>query len=157
MIVIGLGGNVGGDDAVRARFVRAREALAQLGAVRSSALYRTAPIGPPQPDYLNAAVGVRWSDAQPAEIVATLAELERMLGRDRRGEVRWGPRPLDLDALWWTDHPVVRQPDLEIPHPRLYERRFALLPLLDLVPDATLAAHEARVRDQRVDIVASSW
>ena len=165
MIVIGLGGNVGGEAAVRARFGRAREALAELGAVRSAGLYRTAAIGPEQPDYLNSAVGVRWEGAQPAEVIATVLELERGLGRERRGEARWGPRLIDLDVLWWAEPAVrsVRQPGFDVPHPRLAARRFALLPLIDVVggeallDGVTLAAHAARVHDQRVELIASSW
>ena len=175
MIVVGLGGNIGGDEAVRARFGAARAALAELGAVRSSALYRTAPIGPDQPDYLNAAVGVRWVDAQPGEVIATLLELEGLLGRDRRGEARWGPRAIDLDVLWWAapseqaavrrlppcevelGSRVVRRPDLEVPHAHLRERRFALLPLLDLVFDEALVAAEAQLYAQRVELVAPTW
>lgn len=156
MIVVGLGGNIGGEDAVRSRFVAARAALYELGTLRSSKLYRTAAIGPDQPDYLNAAVGVRWTDAQPAEVITTVLEIERLLGRDRRGEARWGPRAIDLDVLWW-DSRVVRQPDFEVPHPRLRERRFALLPLLDLVHDEDLVAAEARLHAQRVVLVAPTW
>jgi 2-amino-4-hydroxy-6-hydroxymethyldihydropteridine diphosphokinase len=100
-LVIGLGGNVGGDAAVRERFVRAREALAQLGDVRSAPLYRSAPIGPVQAAFLNTAVRMRYGDGTPGELIATLLELERMLGRDRGREARNGPRALDLDVLVW--------------------------------------------------------
>lgn len=171
-VVIGLGGNLGGDDAVRARFVRAREALGQLGAVTSALLYRTAPIyprspasagfapsRPPQPSFLNTAVRVRIADAQPAELVATVLELERLLGRDRRGEARWGPRAIDLDVLVWGER-VIRTPELEVPHPRLAERRFALAPLVDLVGEAfeipgvgPAGAALARVADQEIELI----
>jgi 2-amino-4-hydroxy-6-hydroxymethyldihydropteridine diphosphokinase len=159
VIVVGLGGNVGGEVAIRERFVRARAALAEfgeLGAVRSSSLFRSAPLGPAQPDYLNAAVGVAWRDAQPGEVLATILELERLLGRDRRGEPRWGPRTIDLDVLWWSGR-TVRQPDFEVPHPRLWERRFALAPLAELVADPAITAALARVGDQRVELVATTW
>ncbi len=175
MIVVGLGGNMGGEVAVRSRFVAARAALYELGTVRWSKLYRTAAIGPAQPDYLNAAVGVRWGDAQPGEVLATVLEIERLLGRDRRAEERWGPRAIDLDILWWATPSgavadgrrsrrevvlgsrVVRQPDFEVPHPRLRERRFALLPLLDLIFDSELVAAEATLHAQRVELVAPTW
>ena len=163
MIAIGLGGNVGGEDAVRARFVRAREAMQQLGNVRSAALYRTAPIGPDQPDFLNTALGLVAEDVTPAELIATIRELELLLGRDRRSEVRWGPRPIDLDVLAWAR--VIRSPELEVPHPRVGERRFALLPLIDLVgpdvvlPGASLSLGELAERssDQEVERIATSW
>ena len=95
-VVVGLGGNLGGDAAIIKRFRDAREAFAQIGDVRSAALYRSEPIGPAQPMYLNTAV--RWRfDGTPAQLIATVLEIERLLGRVR-GE-RWGPRTIDLDVL----------------------------------------------------------
>ena len=160
MIAIGLGGNVGD---VRATFVQARDGLAQLGELRSAPLYRSAPIGPDQPAFLNTAIRLRADDMQPGELIATLHELERLLGRDRSREVRWGPRTIDLDVLLW-DTRVIRTPELEVPHPRLRERRFAIEPLVELfgaahvVPDAgTLGELAGRVRDQDVELVAETW
>ena len=163
-LAIGLGGNVGREAEIRERFVRAREALGQLGDVRSAQLYRTAPIGPAQPTFLNSAVRVRVVDATPAELIATVLELERLLGRDRRSEARWGPRMIDLDILVWGNR-VLRTPELELPHPRLAERRFVLRPLIDLFgPDAivvgqtsTLGALEHRVATQVLDEAAATW
>jgi 2-amino-4-hydroxy-6-hydroxymethyldihydropteridine diphosphokinase len=162
-LVIGLGGNVGGDDAILERFRRAREALGVLGEVRSAPLYRSAAIGPAQPAFLNTAVRLAAPDTTPAELIATVLELERLLGRARRGEARWGPRPIDLDVLVWGGR-VVRTPELEVPHPRLAERRFALAPLAALLGDAyeipgagAAGALLARVRDQDVVELAPSW
>ena len=158
-VVIGLGGNVGD---VLETFRRAREALAQLGAVTSAPLYRTAPIGPAQPPYLNSAARVQWEVASAGELIATVLEIERMLGRDRRGEERWGPRTIDLDVLLWGER-AERTPQLEVPHPRLHERRFALRPLIALVGEdfvvrgETLGAHEARVLDQEIEELSASW
>ncbi|MDX2093623.1 MAG: 2-amino-4-hydroxy-6-hydroxymethyldihydropteridine diphosphokinase [Kofleriaceae bacterium] len=135
-IAIGFGGNVGTHDEILARFVRAREAVSVLGAVRSAKLYRSAPIGPAQPAFLNTAVLLRVDEMQPTELIATTRELERQLGRVR-GE-RWGPRTIDLDILAW-DQRVIATPELAVPHPRLGERRFALVPLADLLgEDASL-------------------
>lgn len=153
MIVIGFGGNVGGDGAIIERFRRAREAFAQLGPVRSAALYRTAAIGPAQADFLNTAIAVDF-DATPSELISTVLEIERLLGRDRRGEARWGPRKIDLDVLVWDDR-MIRTPDLDVPHPRLYERRFALQPLADLVP--VDAARLDAVADQQLELVSRDW
>jgi 2-amino-4-hydroxy-6-hydroxymethyldihydropteridine diphosphokinase len=91
-VVIGLGGNVGTAAAIVARFADARAALEALGAVRSAPLYRSAPIGPAQPAFLNTAICVALTDPlpQPGELIATLLELERMLGRTREAEARWG-------------------------------------------------------------------
>jgi 2-amino-4-hydroxy-6-hydroxymethyldihydropteridine diphosphokinase len=166
-VVIGLGGNVGDEPAIARRFDRARALLAglgtELGAVRSARLYRSAPIGPDQPWFLNTAVRVAVADAQPGALIATLLEIERLLGRRRETEARWGPRPIDLDVLVWGAR-IVRTPELELPHPRLAERRFALLPLIDLVgadfvvPGAGPAGALARrVADQRCDLLAATW
>ncbi|HWO19772.1 MAG TPA: 2-amino-4-hydroxy-6-hydroxymethyldihydropteridine diphosphokinase [Kofleriaceae bacterium] len=162
-LVIGLGGNVGGEAAIVERFRRAREALAVLGELRSAPLYRTGAIGPEQPDYLNTAVRLRVADLSPDELLATVRELEHLLGRDRRGEPRWGPRPIDLDVLVWGGR-VLRSPDLEVPHPRLAERRFALAPLVALLGEAfeipgagAAGALLARVGDQAVVEIAASW
>ena len=162
VVAIGFGGNVGGEAAVRGRFERAREALAQLGEVRSAPLYRTAPIGPAQDAFLNSVVRVRASDATPAELISTVLELERLLGRDRSHEVRWGPRTIDLDVLLWGPR-TIRTPELEVPHPRMHERRFVIEPLRELFGDDLLvggvALHElaARVSEQSVEMIVERW
>jgi len=162
-VVIGLGGNVGSEAAILDRFGHARAALAELGRVRSAAVYRSAPIGPVQPAFLNTAVAIALADAQPAELIATLLELERLLGRDRAREVRWGPRTLDLDVLVWGARQL-RTPALEVPHPRLAERKFALAPLVELMGDGFVVpgrgaagALLAQVASQSCDELAASW
>ena len=155
MIVLGLGGNVGGDDAVLARFGSVAAAFAAWGPVRASRVYRTAPIGPAQPDYLNAAIAVR-AEPEPTvdELVAMVRETEALLGRRRDREVRNGPRPIDIDVLFWEGHEM-RAP-IEVPHPRLFARRFALAPLADLLGDDALVGGRRlgdwlrEVRDQVV-------
>ena len=167
-LVIGLGGNVGGEAAVLERFRRAREALGALGELRAAPLYRTAAItwpsppgsparsGPAQPAFLNTAVRLRIADLTPGELIATVLELERLLGRDRRGEPRWGPRTIDLDVLVWGDR-VVRSRELEVPHPRLAERRFALAPLAALVgDDAVLPGSASTVGELLARVSAQS-
>jgi 2-amino-4-hydroxy-6-hydroxymethyldihydropteridine diphosphokinase len=153
VIVIGFGGNVGGDDAIVERFRRAREAFAELGPVRSAALYRTAAIGPAQSDFLNTAVAVEI-DTTPSQLISTVLEIERLLGRDRRNEARWGPRKIDLDVLVWDDR-AIRTPELEVPHPRLAQRRFALQPLADLT--AVDPARLDAVADQQLELVSREW
>jgi 2-amino-4-hydroxy-6-hydroxymethyldihydropteridine diphosphokinase len=164
VLVIGFGGNVGDDAAIIDRFRNARAAFAALGDLRSAPLYRTAAIGPEQPPFLNTATRVRVAGAIGEEIIATVLEIERLLGRDRRTESRWGPRRIDLDVLAWGER-IIRTPDLEVPHPRLHERRFALAPMValfgeDLVlPGMTesLGALERRARDQALDEISASW
>lgn len=163
-LVIGFGGNVGDESAIVDRFRNARAAFAALGDLRSAPLYRTGAIGPAQAPFLNTAIRVRVADAIGEEILATVLEIERLLGRDRRVEARWGPRKIDLDVLAWGER-MIRTPDLEIPHPRLAERRFALAPLValfgeDLVlPGMTdsIGVLERRVTDQSLDEIAASW
>jgi 2-amino-4-hydroxy-6-hydroxymethyldihydropteridine diphosphokinase len=161
-LVLGLGGNVGGEAAILARFASVAAAFEPWGRVRRSRVYRTAPIGPAQDDFLNAAIAVRASP-EPLidELAAMIAEIEALLGRDRAREARWGPRTVDVDVLWWGDR-VVRGV-LEIPHRRLHARRFALAPLVDLVPDAILPGAGrvgdllARVRDQIIEETALTF
>ena len=160
-VVVGFGGNIGDDAAIVERFRRAREAFAVIGTVRSAPLYRSAPIGPAQAAFLNTAVAWQF-DGEPAELISTVLEIERLLGRDRRGEARWGPRVIDLDVLVWGDRRI-RIPELEVPHPRLVERRFALLPLIDLLGGDVLVAgerldvHAQRVAAQIVEQISETW
>lgn len=161
-IVIGVGGNIGTPDEIVDRFRAAREALEALGDVTSAPLYRTAPVGPSQASFLNTALCAHLPDVIPRELIATLLEIELLLGRDRTSEERWGPRRIDLDILLWGSR-VIREEGLEVPHPRLHDRRFALAPLADLLPDAEIpgrgpvAALLERVRDQPIEHLSSTW
>jgi 2-amino-4-hydroxy-6-hydroxymethyldihydropteridine diphosphokinase len=162
-IIIAFGGNVGTEAAIIGRFQRVRDALSELGRLRCAALYRTAPIGPDQAPFLNTAVGLVAGDMQPDELLAIVLELESLLGRDRGRETRWGPRTIDLDVLVW-DQRVIGSPSLEVPHPRLGERRFALQPLVDLVGEdfeipriGRAGTALDRVREQAVELIAQSW
>ena len=128
--VIGLGANLGDRLATLKSAVLALELYGAVGAV--SSLYASAPVGPPQPDYLNAAVLLE-SALSPQRLLAELLAVERAHGRERRE--RWGPRTLDLDLL---DSPglVLAEPGLTLPHPELTRRAFALAPLIDVAPQA---------------------
>lgn len=108
-----------------------------------SSRYVTPPLGPAQPDFVNAAVLLE-SELAPRALLAELQRVEASLGRVRK--VRWGPRTIDLDLLWWEGGEV-RDPDLTVPHPGLRERGFALAPLLEVAPDlqTLLGADLARV------------
>ena len=138
MIVVGLGSNLGD------RLATLRGALARIERVtRVSRVYETDPIGGPlQPPFLNAAVLVDWR-ADPLLLLDRLQHIEVTLGRDRTREVRWGPRTLDLDILWIDDGTRIDLPRLVVPHPRLAERAFAVLPLLDVAPHAPFTAPDA--------------
>jgi 2-amino-4-hydroxy-6-hydroxymethyldihydropteridine diphosphokinase len=128
--VIGLGANLGD------RLGTLRSAVLALGAhgrvERLSHVYETPALGPPQPDYLNAAALFETS-LPPEALLAELLRIEQRHGRERRE--RWGPRTLDLDLLV-SPGLVLKEPGLCLPHPELGRRPFALVPLLDVLPDA---------------------
>lgn len=114
--------------------------LGSLGRVLScSSLYSTAPVGfADQPRFLNAVVGVE-TDRSPRELLEALLSIEREFGRDRTAGIANGPRTLDLDVLLCGDL-VLSEYDLEIPHPRMPERAFVLVPLGEIAP----AVHDPR-------------
>ncbi|WP_437588404.1 2-amino-4-hydroxy-6-hydroxymethyldihydropteridine diphosphokinase [Sorangium sp. So ce1000] len=134
-VVIGLGSSLGDRLATLRAAIEALGADPELDVLRESSRYESPPAGgPPQGDYVNAGVLVATSLPARQILERTLA-VERSLGRTRPDPVRWGPRTIDLDLLW-IEGEVVAEPDLEVPHPRLCERAFALRPLLDVAPDA---------------------
>ena len=148
--LIGLGGNVG--DA-RATLDQAVAAFCDGAAVRllaRSSDYRTPPWGvEDQPPFINLCLAVATSLA-PGELLARGLAVERAFGRDRANERRWGPRPLDIDLLAYDD--VTQDgPDLILPHPRLFERAFVLVPLAEIAPDRVIAGVSVREALKSVD------
>jgi 2-amino-4-hydroxy-6-hydroxymethyldihydropteridine diphosphokinase len=135
-VFLGIGANLG--DRL-ATLQHAVDLLAGRGVrtVACSRVWATAPLGgpPDQPEFLNVVVEVDPGSLQPSEVLAAANAVEAELGRVR--EVRWGPRTIDIDLLLWDD---LRSDDpaLTIPHPRMHERAFVVLPLLDLDPDPRL-------------------
>ena len=146
-VTLGLGANLGD----RLRSLQAAVDLLADGGVRtvaSSRVWETEPIGgpPDQPPYLNAVIRTE-TEADPNEVLAICNHVEAELGRTR--DVRWGPRTIDIDILLFDDL-VVNEPALTIPHPRMTERSFVVLPLLELDPDPVLA-DGTRILDLAVD------
>jgi 2-amino-4-hydroxy-6-hydroxymethyldihydropteridine diphosphokinase len=135
-VIVGLGANLGDPVAALRGALAGLRAADGVEVVAASHLYVTAPVGPPQPDYLNAAVALETVLA-PLDLLALLHALEAAARRVRVRGVRFGPRTLDLDILLW-DGAAIDLPGLVVPHPRLVERRFALEPLVEIAPDATL-------------------
>ena len=134
--VVGLGSNVGD----RAGHLKAAVVmLARLGTVAAlSDVYETAAVGgPSQPAYLNAAARLE-TGLGPRDLLEALQRVECAEGRVRREH--WGPRTLDLDLLW-IGGLAVFSPVLTVPHPRLAVRAFALVPMLDVAPDAVDPVH----------------
>jgi 2-amino-4-hydroxy-6-hydroxymethyldihydropteridine diphosphokinase len=157
---IGLGGNLG--DPARSM----REALHWLAEapttriVKVSSLYRTPPWGKTdQPDFLNAAVEIA-TGLSPRAVLRLCLDTERRLKRVRAE--RWGPRLIDLDLLVHGDA-AIDEPDLALPHPRMLERGFVLVPLAEIAPDLvvageTIAAHLARLgSDGIVKAAGPDW
>ncbi len=131
-VFLGLGSNEGDRASYISQAVQRLSATPGIRVVQAAPLYETAPVGgPPQPDYLNTAVEIETS-LEPEPLLAALRALEQALGRSS-SEVRWGPRPIDLDILVYEDR-VMTTPALTIPHPRMHERRFVLEPLAQLAP-----------------------
>ncbi len=129
--VVGLGANVGDRMATMRAAARHLSSVARVE--KLSRVYDTAPVGgPPQPHFLNAAALVVYA-GEPLALLDALLAIEARFGRVR--VERWGPRALDLDLLW-IDGVAIDSPRLVVPHPRLHERAFALVPLLEVAPDA---------------------
>lgn len=130
--------SLGTNEGDRLALLRAAVArLAELGPVTASSVYETAPVGlTDQPDFWNIAVRLE-TDLAPHDLLAATQRIEADLGRVRT--VRWGPRTIDIDIVLF-DQLVLDTATLTIPHPRLHERLFVLVPLLELWPGAALPA-----------------
>jgi 2-amino-4-hydroxy-6-hydroxymethyldihydropteridine diphosphokinase len=148
--LLALGGNVGN---VRSTFDRAVAMLGDGAAVRlmaRSSDYRTPPWGvTDQPAFVNAVIAVATS-LTPHELFARAIAVERALGRDRRNERRWGPRSVDIDLLAYDDL-TLNDADLTLPHPRLFERAFVLVPLAEIAPDRVIAGFRIGDALKRID------
>ncbi len=138
--VLGLGANLGDRRANLAAALDRLSEDADIVVEAVSALYETPPWGKTdQPAFLNAAARIETSLA-PRALLEVILDVERRLGRER-GE-RWGPRPIDIDILLFGTAEI-DEPGLQVPHPRLHERAFALAPLVDVLPDAEVAGRPA--------------
>ncbi|AKJ30452.1 2-amino-4-hydroxy-6-hydroxymethyldihydropteridine diphosphokinase [Caldimonas brevitalea] len=130
-VYVGLGANLGEPLSALRAAVRALRALPGVHTLRASSVYRSAPVGAAGPDYLNAVVGFEADEGTPLAMLAHLQAIELAHGRER--PYRNAPRTLDLDLLLW-DEQCLALPTLTLPHPRLHERAFVLLPLAELAP-----------------------
>ena len=141
--LIALGGNVG---EVRATF---QKAIANICGMTQGALlarssdYATPPWGNEQQSrFVNACIDIETS-LDPHALLFTLHKIEKKFGRDRLSETRWGPRTLDLDLIAYDDVSIDR-PELTLPHPRLFERAFVLVPLSEIAPDRLIAGRSIK-------------
>jgi 2-amino-4-hydroxy-6-hydroxymethyldihydropteridine diphosphokinase len=136
--LIALGGNVG---EVRATFQKAIAnicGMTQAALLARSADYATPPWGDEQQArFINACIEIE-TGLDPHALLFTLHKIETKFGRDRGRETRWGPRTLDLDLIAYDDV-TLEKPELTLPHPRLFERAFVLVPLVEIAPDRVIA------------------
>ena len=140
-VLIALGGNI---DDVRGTF---RKAIANICGMTQGLLvarspdYLTPPLGDQQqPHFVNACIEIE-TRLDPHTLLATLHKIERKFGRDRAHERHWGPRTLDLDLLAYDDVRLGKK-ELTLPHPRLFERAFVLVPLAEIAPDRVIAGQK---------------
>lgn len=148
-VAVALGSNLGDS---RAIVDAAIERLARTPSICLTAYshqYQTVAVGPPQPDYINACA-LLTTALEPIELLQTLLTIEAQFGRIRRE--RWGARSLDLDLLLYGDL-ILDLPQLQIPHPRMIDRAFVLVPLAEIAPDSIEPVSGRTVRDlaQAVD------
>lgn len=130
-VAIALGSNLG--DSLQT-LNKATSQLSQhpaIDPIACSSWYRTKPIGPPQPDYLNGCLTCATS-LEPKPLLDLLLHIEQQFGRERKE--RWGARTLDLDIILYGDR-LIEQPHLHIPHPQMQHRAFVLVPLAEIAPD----------------------
>ena len=146
VVTIGLGANLGDAPATLQATIAAIAGLAQTQLLRASSLYRSAPVDSSGPDYVNAVVQVRTTLSAPA-LLAELQTIELAAGRER--PYRNAPRTLDLDVLLYG-HAQISSRTLTVPHPRMHQRAFVLLPLSEIAPELVSAAALRAVGDQLV-------
>jgi 2-amino-4-hydroxy-6-hydroxymethyldihydropteridine diphosphokinase len=148
---LGLGSNLGD------RLATLQQAIDLLGrepgiaVQRTSRIWETGPVGgPDQPDFLNAVAEIDTA-LEPHDLLKAVSRVEAELGRTR--DIRWGPRTIDIDILF-IDGLTIHDDRLTVPHPRLHERAFVVMPLLELIPDPVLPDNtyllDVRLPDQQV-------
>lgn len=127
---IALGANLGDREQTLTEAIQMLNDHSDIEIVRCSGLYETDPVGYiDQPSFLNMVLMLRTT-LEPESLLMSMLDVENRLGRVR--DIRWGPRTVDLDLLW-MDNQQLHTEHLELPHPRMYERAFVLVPLAELV------------------------
>ena len=149
--LLGFGGNVGDVRATLAKAVALFADGSQAILRARSSDYTTPPWGvTDQPPFINLAIQVETA-LPPRALLARALEVERALGRDRTRETRWGPRTIDIDLIAYDDL-AIDERDLILPHPRLFERAFVLVPLAEIVPDRVIAGRKIKDALAAIDV-----
>lgn len=146
---VALGGNLGDAQATVQQALTGLASLPDTRVLRASSLYRTAPMQASGPDFINAvaAVATRLS---AFELLSALQQMENAQGRER--PYVNAPRTLDLDILLYGDTPI-HSATLQVPHPRMYQRAFVLVPLAEIAPHLVSVEQLAAVQEQQVECV----
>ncbi len=153
---IGLGSNLGEPLLQIAAARRQLEMLPKTQLVAFSRCYQSLPWGDPdQPDFINAVAGVDTA-LNPHALLAELLAIEVRQGRERSAARRNGPRTLDLDLLLYADLELT-SPGLVLPHPRIAERAFVLLPLAEIAPELAIPGIGSISALQRTDFASLCW
>ncbi|WP_433944886.1 2-amino-4-hydroxy-6-hydroxymethyldihydropteridine diphosphokinase [Paenibacillus sp. SN-8-1] len=129
---IALGANLGEREATLLEAINRLNQHPLITVLRCSSLYETDPVGyVDQPNFINMALALRTT-LEPEELLSAMLQIELELGRERH--IHWGPRTVDLDLLWMEGR-TLDTPQLTLPHPRMQERAFVLVPLSEIVPE----------------------
>jgi 2-amino-4-hydroxy-6-hydroxymethyldihydropteridine diphosphokinase len=145
---LGLGSNMGDREALLVQAVNMLHQTPGIRVVQSSAIYETDPVGYTEQDaFFNIVVEIE-TVLSPADLLACTQAIEHELGRVRT--IRWGPRTLDIDILLY-DQMYIREGELQVPHPRMGERAFVLIPLADIAPNVEVPQEVGEMR-QRIQV-----
>lgn len=129
-VALALGSNLGDSATILENALEKLAQIPEIKLVARSRWYQTAPVGPPQPDYINGCALLQVQ-VTPRQLLTILLDIEQESGRVR--QQRWQARTLDLDIILFNDL-ILDSPELQIPHPRMRERAFVLIPLAEIAP-----------------------
>ncbi|MCD8916392.1 2-amino-4-hydroxy-6-hydroxymethyldihydropteridine diphosphokinase [Staphylococcus simulans] len=143
-VFLGLGSNVGDREAQLKAAIDLLDEQQGIEVIKVSSFYETAPVGyVNQPDFLNLCIKIE-TELSPHEVLECGLAIEQQLHRVRKE--RWGPRTLDIDILLYGDE-IIETKDLSIPHPRMTERAFVLIPLQEIAPDKVEPRTQKKIKE----------